>query len=161
MSFFLSRLQHSTKVCAMTFSLRSCAIGVPKHSDIELETVPFLLLFHLLQFCSCDLLDLKIFTCVVGIHRPHNSTSSNFHVEGCPARVHDLLRTHFQRRAFNRLDRANCCACFTLRCRRHYRGRNWGSCLLIPNKCSSIFGFAFLSTFARLAFRVVSLSRRI
>ena len=141
--------------------LQSCAIGVPKHSDIELETVPSLRPFHLSQFCSCDLLGLKLSHMRSRHPSAHSSTSSSVHIEGYPARVHDFLRTQIQRRAFNRVDRANCCACFTLRCRRRYRACNWGFSLLIPNMCSSIFGFASLSTYARLAFRVVSLSRRI
>ena len=104
--------------------LQSCAIGAPKHSDIELETVPSLRPFHLSQFCSCDLLGLKLSHMPSRHPSAHSSTSSRVHIEGYPARVHDFLRTQIQRRAFNRVDRANCCACFTLRCRRRYRACN-------------------------------------
>ena len=103
--------------------------------------------FTLSPSCDCDLLDLKL-----SHMRSLRSSATQFlqlHIEGYPPRIHDLLLCHrgctqIQRCAFNRVNRTNLCACVRLRCRRRHRART--SSLLIPNKCSSIFGLASLSS---------------
>ena len=55
----------------------------------------------------------------VRVHSPHGSSSSSVHIEGYPARIHNLLlcrcnRAQIQRCALNRVNCANRCACFRM-----------------------------------------------
>ena len=87
-------------------------------------------------------------TRIVRIQRPYGSSSSSIYIESYPARFHNFLlcqcsRVQIQRCAVNRVNCANCCACFCPWCRRCHRACCWTR-LLIPHKCSGIFGFSFL-----------------